>query len=182
MLVIDFYVCGFCSIKCKLAFFCTRATILRLLIYLESIHDSFAFFQVNWKNRKWYCNKINFFSSVYGASYNQVFPWYFEFVNMTQLSCQVGGVPYSRVHLITEQLRWFLSFKPSRSASVLSENSALLCRNVLIISAQAWMNFHFVISQFAFFLNMSDFKTIRKVIICANTPQQSSLTRSLSSS
>ena len=62
------------------------------------------------------------------------------------------------------------------------ENSALLCRSVLIISAQAWMNFHFVISQFAFFSNMSDFKTIRKVIICANTPQQSSLTRSLSSS
>ena len=89
---------------------------------------------------------------------------------MTQLSCQVGGVPYSRVHLITKQLRWFLSFKPSRSASVLSENSALLCRNVLIISAQAWMNFHFVISQFAFFSNMSDFKTIRKLIICANTP------------
>ena len=77
---------------------------------------------------------------------------------MTQLSCQVGGVPYSRVHLITKQLRWFLSFKPSRSASVLSENSALLCRNVLIISAQAWMNFHFVISQFAFF---SDFFRVR---------------------
>ena len=182
MFVIDLYICSFYSIKCKLAFFCTRATILRLLIYLESIHDSFAFFQVNWKNRKWYCNKINFFSSVYGASYNQVFPHNFEFVNMTQLSCQVGGVPYSRVRLITEQLRWFLSFKPSRSASVLSENSALLCRSVLIISAQAWMNFHFVISQFAFFSNMSDFKTIRKVIICANTPQQSSLTRSLSSS
>lgn len=62
MLVIDFYVCGFCSIKCKLALFCTRATILRLLIKLESIHDSFALFQVNWKNRKWYCNKIIFFS------------------------------------------------------------------------------------------------------------------------
>ena len=182
MLVIDFYICGFCSIKCKLAFFCTRATILRLLIKLESIHDSFALFQVNWKNRKWYCNKINliavvyvnltenFFCSNYGASYNQVFPWYFEFVNMTQLSYQVGGVPYSQVRLIIEQLRWFLSFKPSRSASVLSENSALLCRNVLIISAQAWMNFHFVISQFAFFSNMSDFKTIRKLIICANTP------------
>ena len=89
---------------------------------------------------------------------------------MTQLSCQVGGVPYSQVRLITEQLRWFLSFKPSQSASVLNDNSALLCRGVLIISAQAWMNFHFVISQFAFFLNMSDFKTIRKVIICANTP------------
>ena len=86
MLVIDFYICGFCSIKCKLAFFCTRATILRLLIKLESIHDSFALFQVNWKNRKWYCNKINsitvvyvnltehFFSSNYGAPYNQVFP------------------------------------------------------------------------------------------------------------
>lgn len=180
MLVTDFYICGFCSIKCKLAFFC--ATILRLLIKLESIHDSFALFQVNWKNRKWYCNRVNliavvyvnltehFFSSVYGVSYNQVFPWYFEFVNMTQLSCQVGGVPYSQVRLITEQLRWFLSFKPSQSASVLNDNSALLCRSVLIISAKAWMNFHFVISQFAFFTNMSDFKTIRKVIICANTP------------
>ena len=89
---------------------------------------------------------------------------------MTQLSCQVEGVPYSRVRLITEQLRWFLSFKPSRSASVLSDNSALLCRSVLIISAQAWMNFHFVTSQFAFFSNMSDFKTKRKVMSCANTP------------
>ena len=65
-------------------FFC--ATIFRLLIKLESIHDSFALFQVNWKNRKWYYNRINliavvyvnltehFSSSVYGASYNQVFP------------------------------------------------------------------------------------------------------------
>ena len=43
-------------------------------------------------------------------------------------------------------LQYFLFFKPC-------DNSALLCRSVLIISAQVWMNLHVVISHFVFFSN-----------------------------